>query len=315
MRSTGALASDDVADWLSGLLIGREIRAARAWALRAGIDPSIVRIIGSDALAERYELALGRRGRARRARRATTPPRAACGASRARAGIVAAPVRMTALRSDAACDDLDDYLAPLPLVAVLRGITPEEIPAVADALCAEGFRILEVPLNSPQPFESIRLLAERCGDRCLVGAGTVIDPADVARVRDAGGRLIVMPHADTAVIREARRLGMVCLPGVATPTEAFAALAAGADGLKLFPAEAMVPAALRAWRAVLPKSHARVRGRRHTPGQHGAVVGRGRRGFRHRLESVQAGRRCCAGARARRRRTQPRFARCPDAMQ
>ncbi|HXR55411.1 MAG TPA: 2-dehydro-3-deoxy-6-phosphogalactonate aldolase [Casimicrobiaceae bacterium] len=148
--------------------------------------------------------------------------------------------------------NLDDYLEPLPLVAVLRGITPEEIAPVTDALHAQGFRILEVPLNSPRPFESIRLLSQRHGDRCLVGAGTVIDPGDVARVRDAGGALIVMPHADVAMIREAKRLGMICLPGVATPTEAFAALAAGADGLKLFPAEAMVPAALRAWRAVLP---------------------------------------------------------------
>jgi 2-dehydro-3-deoxyphosphogalactonate aldolase len=148
--------------------------------------------------------------------------------------------------------NLADYLEPLPLVAVLRGITPEEIPSIADALHAEGFRILEVPLNSPRPLESIRLLAQRHGDRCLVGAGTVIDPGDVARVRDAGGALVVMPHADVAVIREAKRLGTICLPGVATPTEAFAALAAGADALKLFPAEAMVPALLRAWRAVLP---------------------------------------------------------------
>lgn len=147
-----------------------------------------------------------------------------------------------------------DYLEPLPLVAVLRGITPDEIPSIADALYIEGFRILEVPLNSPRPFESIRRLAEDYGDRCLVGAGTVLDPADVARVRDAGGQLIVMPHADVAVVREAKRIGMVCLPGVATPTEAFAALAAGADALKLFPAEAMVPAVLRAWRAVLPTS-------------------------------------------------------------
>ena len=149
---------------------------------------------------------------------------------------------------------LDDYLKPLPLVAVLRGITPDEVPAVAEALYAEGFRILEVTLNSPQPFDSIRRLADLHGSRCLVGAGTVIEVADVARVRDAGGRLIVMPHADTAVIREAKSLGMVCLPGVATPTEAFAALAAGADALKMFPAEAMVPATLRAWRAVLPKT-------------------------------------------------------------
>jgi 2-dehydro-3-deoxyphosphogalactonate aldolase len=147
---------------------------------------------------------------------------------------------------------LADYLSPLPLVAVLRGITPDEIPGVAEALYAEGFRILEVPLNSPQPFESIRRLAQGHGDRCLVGAGTVLDGADVARVRDAGGRLIVMPHADTAIVREAKRRQMICLPGVATPTEAFASLAAGADGLKMFPAEAMVPAALRAWRAVLP---------------------------------------------------------------
>ena len=147
---------------------------------------------------------------------------------------------------------LDDYLAPLPLVAVLRGITPAEVPAIADALTAEGFRVLEVPLNSPDPFASIRALSAAYGTDCLVGAGTVIDAADVARVREAGGRLIVMPHADVAVVREAKRHGLICLPGVATPTEAFAALAAGADGLKLFPAEAMVPAALRAWRAVLP---------------------------------------------------------------
>jgi 2-dehydro-3-deoxyphosphogalactonate aldolase len=146
-----------------------------------------------------------------------------------------------------------DYLAPLPLVAVLRGITPEEISAIGDALYAEGFRILEVPLNSPRPFDSIGQLQARLGDRCLVGAGTVIDPADVSRVRDAGAHLIVMPHADTAVIRAAKRSGMVCVPGVATATEAFAALAAGADALKMFPAEGMVPAALRAWRAVLPK--------------------------------------------------------------
>ena len=148
---------------------------------------------------------------------------------------------------------LSEFLSPLPLVAVLRGISPEEIPAIAAALFAEGFRILEVPLNSPLPFESIRRLATLYGNRALVGAGTVIDPADVARVKDAGGDLIVMPHADVAVIRTAKAARMICLPGVATPTEAFAALTAGADALKLFPAEAMVPAVLRAWRAVLPR--------------------------------------------------------------
>ena len=147
-----------------------------------------------------------------------------------------------------------DYLSPLPLVAVLRGITPEETPSIAQALVDEGFRILEVPLNSPRAFESIGMLAKDYGDRCLVGAGTVIDVSDVACVRGAGGRLIVMPHADIGVVREAKRHAMICVPGVATPTEAFAALAAGADALKLFPAEAMVPAVLRAWRAVLPAS-------------------------------------------------------------
>jgi 2-dehydro-3-deoxyphosphogalactonate aldolase len=147
---------------------------------------------------------------------------------------------------------LTSYLSPLPLVAVLRGISPGEVPAVGDALVEAGFRVLEVPLNSPRPFESIALLASRFGDRCLTGAGTVRDVGDVARVREAGGWLVVMPHGDVAVVREAKRLGMVCLPGVATPTEAFAALDAGADGLKMFPAEALPPAALKAWRAVLP---------------------------------------------------------------
>ena len=150
-------------------------------------------------------------------------------------------------------DRLADFLDPLPFIAVLRGITPEEIPAVGAALVARGFRVIEVPLNSPRPFDSIRRLADDFGDRCLVGAGTVIDVADVARVNAARGRVIVMPHADVAVIREAKRQRMFCIPGVATITEALAALGAGADGLKMFPAEALPASALKAWRAVLPK--------------------------------------------------------------
>lgn len=149
--------------------------------------------------------------------------------------------------------DLSHYLDPLPLIAVLRGITPEEIDSVGHALAGAGFRVLEVPLNSPRAFASIRRLADAHGNDCLIGAGTVIDVADVARVREAGGRVIVMPHADAAVIRAAKAQGMLCVPGVATPTEAFAALAAGADGLKMFPAEGIPPAALKAWRAVLPR--------------------------------------------------------------
>ncbi len=152
-----------------------------------------------------------------------------------------------------ASNGLVEYLAPLPLFAVLRGITPAEIPAIGESLAAEGFRVLEVPLNSPQPFESIARLARDFGARCLIGAGTVVDPEQVAEVKAAGGRLIVMPHADLAVIRAAKAAGMICVPGVATPTEAFAALAAGADGLKMFPAESMPPPVLKAWRAVLPK--------------------------------------------------------------
>ncbi len=149
---------------------------------------------------------------------------------------------------------LQGYLRPLPLIAVLRGITPAEIDAVGAALIDNGFRILEVPLNSPDPFESIARLQERFGERCLTGAGTVVDVADVVRVAAAGGKLIVMPHGDVAIVREAKHRGMLCVPGVASPTEAFAALNAGADGLKMFPAEQLPPAALKAWRAVLPKN-------------------------------------------------------------
>ena len=146
---------------------------------------------------------------------------------------------------------LDDYL-DMPLLAVLRGITPAEATAVGDALASAGFRIMEVTLNSPQPLQSIGLLAARFPHH-LVGAGTVTRPSEVDEVRAAGARLIVMPHSDAAVIRRAKELGLICLPGVATPTEAFAALAAGADGLKLFPAEILVPAVLKALRAVLPR--------------------------------------------------------------
>ena len=148
---------------------------------------------------------------------------------------------------------LRTYLHPLPLIAVLRGITPKEVEVVGEALTENGFRILEIPLNSPDAFDSIGRLARRFGEHCLTGAGTVLEVADVARVGDAGGMLIVMPHGDVAIVREAKQRGLVCVPGVATPTEAFAALRAGADGLKMFPAEQLPPASLKAWRAVLPR--------------------------------------------------------------
>jgi 2-dehydro-3-deoxyphosphogalactonate aldolase len=148
---------------------------------------------------------------------------------------------------------LRTYLHPLPLIAVLRGITPTEIDGIGSALSDNGFRILEVPLNSPDPFDSIGRLSRTFGARCLTGAGTVLAVEEVSRVAAAGGNLIVMPHGDVAIVREAKRLGLLCIPGVATPTEAFAALDAGADGLKMFPAEQLSPAVLRAWRAVLPR--------------------------------------------------------------
>jgi 2-dehydro-3-deoxyphosphogalactonate aldolase len=151
---------------------------------------------------------------------------------------------MTALR---------DYLVDLPLVAILRGLNPENAEPVGAALAEAGFRVIEVPLNSPEPYRSIETLAKTLPSSVLVGAGTVMEPAQVDSIRDVGGKLIVMPHADTEVIRRAKEHGLICAPGVATPTEAFAALKAGADGIKIFPAEAMPPQVVKAWRAVLPK--------------------------------------------------------------
>ncbi len=145
-----------------------------------------------------------------------------------------------------------DRLSAFPLVAILRGLKLDSAVAVGEALVSAGFRIIEVPLNSPEPLRSIEQLARAFGDEALIGAGTVLDPDDVGRVRDSGGRLVVMPHSDGAVIRRARELGLACTPGVSTPTEAFAALKNGADGLKMFPAENMPPVVVKAWRAVLP---------------------------------------------------------------
>jgi 2-dehydro-3-deoxyphosphogalactonate aldolase len=149
---------------------------------------------------------------------------------------------------------LRDYLVDLPLVAILRGLKPENAEAVGHALVEAGFRVIEVPLNSPEPFRSIETLAKALPDEILVGAGTVLDPADVDGIKDVGGKLIVMPHADLDVIRRAKSHNLICTPGVATPTEAFAALKAGADAIKIFPAEAMPPQVVKAWRAVLPRN-------------------------------------------------------------
>ncbi len=147
-----------------------------------------------------------------------------------------------------------DAMTALPLVAILRGVKPEEAVGIGEALVTEGFRLIEVPLNSPQPFASIQRLATALGRKAVVGAGTVLKPGDVDAVADAGGSLIVMPHTDVEVIRRAKELKLTAVPGFATPSEAFAALNAGADALKLFPAEANPPHVLKAMKAVLPKS-------------------------------------------------------------
>ena len=148
--------------------------------------------------------------------------------------------------------DLTPYLTRCKLVAILRGVKPDECLGIAEALDAAGFSIIEVPLNSPDPLTSIGRLADRFGDRILIGAGTVMTPAQVADIDAAGGRLIVTPHAASAVVEAAKSRNMIAVPGFFTPTEGFAMLALGADALKLFPAEAASPAVLKAIRAVLP---------------------------------------------------------------
>ncbi len=150
-----------------------------------------------------------------------------------------------------------DRLRAFPLIAILRGVKPDEVLELAEVLVEAGFGIIEVPLNSPDPLRSIEILARALPDT-LIGAGTVMTPAAVAEVEGAGGRLILMPHSDGEVVRAAKARGLTCVPGVATPTEAFAALANGADALKMFPAEQMPPAIVSAWRAVLPKEVALV---------------------------------------------------------
>lgn len=150
---------------------------------------------------------------------------------------------------------LAQALAQLPLIAILRGLTPDEAPDIGEALVSSGFAIIEVPLNSPEPLHSIAALTQRFPNT-LIGAGTVLNAQQVIDVHAAGGRLVVAPNFNPAVVAQALALNMVVLPGVATPTEAFAALDAGAHGLKLFPAEMVSPAAVKAMRAVLPQSAA-----------------------------------------------------------
>jgi 2-dehydro-3-deoxyphosphogalactonate aldolase len=150
-------------------------------------------------------------------------------------------------------ETLRHYLGQCPLVAIIRGVTPEEAEAIGDALYKGGIRIIEVPLNSPEPFASIERLAAKFGEQILVGAGTVLRWSEIHDVKAAGGRLVVSPNTNSEVIAATAEAGLVSCPGYFTPSEAFAALEAGATALKLFPAEGASPAVLKAQRAVLPK--------------------------------------------------------------
>jgi 2-dehydro-3-deoxyphosphogalactonate aldolase len=174
---------------------------------------------------------------------------------------------------------IQPFLDRLPLVAILRGISPDEVVAVGDALVNDGFAIIEIPLNSPEPLESIRRMREHLGDEVLIGAGTVTTTAQVREVADAGGRLVVMPHGDGEVVRAAKAAGLVCMPGVATPTEAYAARANGADALKLFPAELLTPAVLKALRSVFPPATRFLPVGGITPGAMAGYVAAGATGF------------------------------------
>jgi 2-dehydro-3-deoxyphosphogalactonate aldolase len=149
--------------------------------------------------------------------------------------------------------EFDAAFARCPLIAILRGVKPDEVVAVGEALFDAGFRLIEVPLNSPEPLESIARLAKALASRAVIGAGTVLRAAEVTAVRTAGGTLIVSPNTNAEVIAATTNAGLVSLPGIATPSEAFAALEAGATALKLFPAEGASPAVLKAMRAVLPR--------------------------------------------------------------
>jgi len=145
------------------------------------------------------------------------------------------------------------FLKSLPLIAILRGIQPEECIDIGSELFEIGFRIIEIPLNSPDAFKSIEKLVLKLEDKALIGAGTITNIKQLQLLSDAGGKLAVMPHTDLKLIRKAKMLNFICFPGVASPSEAFAALNTGADGLKVFPAEMITPKVLKSWKAILPE--------------------------------------------------------------
>ena len=271
----GSLPEDDAGEYLSGLLIGAEIEEGRR--LYPGEEPYVA---GAEALVERYRAAFDALGVSLAGATAGRSARAL--SHRSRRG---APVTL--------------QLAPTPLVAILRGVTPDEADSIAAVIVEAGFGAIEVPLNSPDPRASIELIARLFGDKVLVAAGTVLEPREVDEVAAAGAKLVVAPNSDPAVVERAVKLGLAAVPGVATLTEAFAALKAGASGLKLFPGEALGPDIVRAWRSVLPKEAQLYPRRRRHARAHRPLSARRRDRLRHWLGALQA-RRERRGGRARR---------------
>ena len=182
----------------------------------------------------------------------------------------------------------NEDFATMPVVAILRGLEPREALAIGSALVEAGIRILEVPLNSPDPFNSIGQLARAFAGHATVGAGTVLTPEDVERVRDAGGQIVISPNTNRDVIRRTREAGLVSLPGCLTPTEAFAALESGAHAVKLFPGELVTPSVARAMAAVLPRGTRLLVVGGRVDGQHRRLARQRGARFRNRIVAVQA---------------------------
>lgn len=239
----GGFAPASLASFLSGILIGHELRESgkAGWSWSGGVT-----IVGNELLCERYRRAF--------AVVSGVASKVVLGKDAIAMGLWRIRQVMQQQRSAAELkSQWSRALAECPVVAILRGVTPPEVVAVGEALVEVGIRIIEVPMNSPNALESIRLLAENLPDGVVIGAGTVLTVQDVLRVAKVGGKLIVSPNADEEVIKSAKGAGLICYPGVCTPTEAFSALKWGADGVKAFPCEALPPKVLKAWRAVLPK--------------------------------------------------------------
>jgi 2-dehydro-3-deoxygalactonokinase len=252
---TRALSPEAQPDYLSGLLIGHELEGLQQLD-RHAFDAARVVLVGNEGLCQRYGRALAsvgcRRGVVARGATERGLWRLACSAGLvdAASGASTAAVEMPA--RDAPELPLRKALADCGLVAILRGVRPEQASEIGLELYAAGWRAIEVPLNSPEPLASIDNLRRALPPDCVIGAGTVLAPAQIARIREAGGQFVVMPHSDLEVVRAARASGLEVAAGSATITEALAALAAGAHVIKMFPADSLGPATLAAWRAVLP---------------------------------------------------------------